>query len=169
MYDLYITKHMTKEQLGKMFNCASHVFNTVLNNLGIPIRGVSEAKIGVQRGSQHHNWKGGISSLYALCREYFQTNISPKIRERDNYTCKICGSHSNLHVHHQRHFSDILKEIITEHKEYDVQKDKDKLYEIIINDSRFTDESNLITLCKTCHLFIVHGYNKTIRSEAPTA
>ena len=102
-------------------------------------------------------------------RALMTQQLRKRIKERDNYTCKICGSHSNLHVHHQRHFSDILKEIITEHKEYDVQKDKDKLYEIIINDSRFTDESNLITLCKTCHLFIVHGYNKTIRSEAPTA
>lgn len=166
MYDLYVTKHITKEQLGKMFDCAPHVFNTVLKNLDIPIRGSSEAKIGVQRGDQHHNWKGGITSLNALCREYFQKNISPKIRERDNYTCQICGSHSNLHVHHKKGFSDILNEIITEYMEYDVQNDKDKLYEIIINDNRFTDESNLITLCKTCHLFIVHGYNKTIRSEA---
>lgn len=158
MYDLYIKKHYTKEQLGEMFNCAPHVIDRVLRDNGIKVRGTSEAKIGVQRGEEHHNWKGGVSSLNLLCREYFQNNISPKIRERDGYECQLCHCKSNLHVHHIYPFSQILEDIINENKDLNAKKDKYKLYEIIVNDDRFTDESNLITYCKDCHLFRIHSY-----------
>lgn len=160
MYDLYITKHYTKEKLGKMFNCAPHVIDRVLRENGISVRGVSEAKIGVQSGYEHHNWKGGVSSLNSICREYFQNNISPKIREKDGYECQLCHSKSNLHVHHIYPFSQIIDDIIKENKHLDIEIDKYKLYEIIINDKRFTDEDNLITYCRDCHLFKIHGYTR---------
>lgn len=166
MYDLYVTKHYTKEQLGNIFNCAPHVIDRVLRKLGIHIRGASEAKIGIQTGEKHHNWKGGISPLESRCRQFYQDNISPKIRARDNYTCQLCGDHSNLHTHHIIPYATIIKEICSEHKELDVVKDVNALYEIIINDHRFLDENNLITYCKKCHLCIIHGSDKTIRSEA---
>ena len=166
MYDLYVTKHMTKEQLGEYFNCGPCVIDRVLKELQIHIRGSSEAKIGVQVGEAHHNWKGGVSPLELRCRQYYQNNISPQIRKRDNYTCQLCGCHSNLHTHHIKSFSSILNEIIEEHKNLDPLKDVNQLYDIIINDERFTDQNNLITYCKECHLFKIHGYNKTIRSEA---
>ena len=44
-----------------------------------------------------------------------------------------------------------------------ITKQDDK---IIISDKRFLDENNLITYCKNCHLYIIYGYDKTIRSEA---
>ena len=166
MYGLYVTKHYTKEQLGNMFNCAPRVIDRVLRKLGIHIRDASEAKIGVQSGDKHHNWKGGISSLESRCRQFYQDNISPKIRARDNYTCQFCGNNSNLHTHHIIPFATIIKEICSEHMELDIVKDVNALYEIIINDHRFLDEDNLITYCKQCHLYIIHGSDKTIRSEA---
>lgn len=166
MYDLYVTQHYTKEQLGIVFDCAPHVINRILKNLGIHIRDASEAKIGVQSGSSHHNWKGGISTLEARCRQFYQDNISPKIRERDNYECQLCGCKSNLHTHHKIPFSTIVQDICCEHKELDPIDNVNELYNIIINDKRFLDEDNLITYCKNCHLFTIHGYNKTIRSEA---
>lgn len=160
MYDLYITKHYTKEQLGIMFKCAPHVIDRVLRENGIEVRGVSDAKIGVQRGSEHHNWKGGITPLYMLCREYFQRNISPKIKERDGYECQLCHKKSDLHTHHIYPFSSILQDVINEHRYLHPEKDKYKLYEIIINDKRFTDENNIVTYCKDCHLFKIHGYTR---------
>lgn len=166
MYDLYINKHMTKEQLGKRFNCAPHVIDRILKEYNIPIRGASEAKIGVQRGDSHHNWKGGVTSLYARCREFSQKNIAPLIKERDDYTCCECGSKQNLQVHHNRSFIEILNEIVSEHPEYDPINDVNILYEIVVNDDRFLDNENLITVCKSCHQYKIHGYNKTIRSEA---
>ena len=166
MYDLYITQHYTKEQLGKMFNCAPHVINRVLKEFKIHIRDISEAKIGVQKGKEHHNWKGGISTLESRCRQFYQNNISPEIRKRDNYTCQICGSHNNLHTHHIIPFATIIKKICNEHKELNVVDKVDELYNIIIADARFLNKNNLITYCKNCHLFKIHNYNKTIRSEA---
>ena len=38
MYNLYITQHKTKEQLGKFFNCAPHVIDRVLKSLDIQVR-----------------------------------------------------------------------------------------------------------------------------------
>ena len=68
MYDLYVTQYMTKEQIGDMFDCAPHVIHRVLKKLSIHVRGTSEAKIGVQVGESHHNWKGGVSNLNSRCR-----------------------------------------------------------------------------------------------------
>lgn len=166
MYDLYVVQHYTKEQLGEMFDCAPHVIDRVLKELGIHIRDASEAKIGVQSGAEHHNWKGGISTLESRCRQFYQDNISPKIRKRDNYTCQLCGSHSNLHTHHIIPFSTIIEKICEEHKDFDVVENVNELYNIVIKDKRFLDEDNLITYCKNCHLFKIHGYGKKIRNEA---
>lgn len=162
MYNLYVVEHNTKEQIGKMFNCAPHVIDRVLKKLHIHVRDASEAKIGVQKGKSHHNWKGGISSLNSRCREFFQKNISPKVRERDGYRCVLCGCKSNLHVHHIIPFSSIIEEIISEHPELDVENDTELLYEIIVSDERFLNQENLITYCKECHLFVIHKYTKTI-------
>lgn len=87
LYQWYIVEHRTKEQIGLMLNCAPHVIDRALRRMNIPVRGASEAKIGVQCGSQHHNWKGGITPLNLRVREYYQNNISPLIRQRDNFTC----------------------------------------------------------------------------------
>ena len=166
MYDLYVIQHMTKEQLGVRFNCAPHVIDRVLKNLNIHVRNASEAKIGIQSGPEHHNWKGGVTPLYNLCREYFSTNLSPKVRERDGYRCQMCGSNSNLHVHHIVPLSQILDEILNEHSDLSLNTDKDELYNIITHDQRFLNLDNLITYCNNCHLYKIHNYNKTIRSEA---
>ena len=49
-------------------------------------------------GINHVNWKGGISR-----RPYgfeFNKELKEEIRERDNYTCQLCGSSKNLFIHH---------------------------------------------------------------------
>ena len=162
MYDLYVTQHKTKEQLGEMFECAPHVIDRVLRGLHVDIRGSSEAKIGVQRGAAHHNWKGGVTSLYARCREYFQRNIAPLVKERDGHRCVSCGSTSNLNVHHIISFNDILQRIKSEHPDLKDDDDKEELYQIIINDEQFNDIENLTTYCESCHRM----KHKTISSQA---
>lgn len=165
MYDLYVTQHKTKEQLGQMFNCAPHAVDCALQKLGIHIRGASEAKIGVQRGSEHHNWKGSITPLSRRCREFYSKNLAPKARERDGFCCQLCGTHKNLHVHHIVPFATIMDRILNEHPEYNPLDNTEELYAIIVSDQEFLSIDNLITYCQDCHKYKIHNYNKTTSSE----
>ena len=141
-----------------------------MHRIGVQTKSVSESKIGLMSGDKHPNWKGGITPLRHLLREFFHTNLVPKIAERDGFTCQLCGkTHVPLHVHHIVEFSDIVSEICLEHPELspDNTEDRMKLYDIITNDKRFLDEDNLITFCRDCHFYEIHNYNrKTISSQA---
>lgn len=48
-------------------------------------------------GSNSPTWRGGIS--FAPYPATFNETFKRLIRERDNYTCKVCSKHGN-HVHH---------------------------------------------------------------------
>ena len=39
---------------------------------------------------------------------------------------------------------------------------EEELYDIMVKDHRMNDNNNLITYCRECHLFKVHGYKKQI-------
>ena len=75
-----------------------------------------------------------------------------------------------MHVHHIKPFSDIVDEIFAEHEDLDPADPHDMqvLYNIATHDDRFLDKDNLITYCRDCHLYKIHGYNKrkTISSQA---
>ena len=162
LHEMYEVRGMTRDAIGEELGVSPGCVKRYLIKCGIHVRGNSEASTGNRVGEKHPNWKGGITPLLLLVREYFSIHISPKIRERDNYTCQMCGKHSNLHVHHKVHLSKIIQDIIAENED----KTHEELYNVIINDERFLDEDNLITLCKDCHLFGVHGYKKSISNEA---
>ena len=134
-----------------------------MHRLGVATKSNSQSKIGLMSGDKHPNWKGGISTLNVLLREYFNTNLAPKVAKRDNYTCQLCGAtHTVLHVHHKKWFSEIVAEVLSEHKDLkpNDSNEMQQLYNIIVNDERFLDLDNLITYCKECHLFKIHKYKK---------
>lgn len=160
VYDLYINQKLSKKDLAVKYECTPDAIDYVLKEFNIPIRGNSEAKYGISVGDKHPNWKGGITSLYARVREYNQVRLNPKILERDNNTCKYCGSNENLCVHHKIPFLHIIKEILNENSHLDPKTDVNKLYDIITNDSRINDLDNLETCCKECHLYTVHNYQR---------
>lgn len=170
LYSSHWEEGKTCKDIGEELGVDPGTVRRHMHSLGIKTMTNSESKIGRMSGENHPNWKGGVTPLKALLREYFHTNQVPKIAERDNYTCQNCGAtHEILHVHHIRGFSEIVDEIIDEHKELnpDSEHDRLELYQIIIKDDRFLDENNLITYCKYCHYFIIHNYKqrKTISSQ----
>lgn len=158
------------QDIGEMLGVTPDTVRRQMRRLGIATKTNAESKIGLMTGDRHPNWRGGLTSLNRLLREYFNTNQSPAIARRDHYACQLCGAqHTILHVHHIREFSDIVREICEEHKELSPEdvNDRAKLYDIITNDSRFLDPDNMITYCRDCHLFKIHNYKrKTISSQA---
>jgi hypothetical protein len=97
-------------------------------NIGIPRTKEEKLKMGKNRkgltaGVKHPNWRGGISTNpYSV--DWTQT-FKRSIRERDNYTCQLCGKLQGdlaFCVHHI---------------------DYDKLN---------SNPNNLITLCHKCHV-----------------
>lgn len=161
---------MTCKDIGCIYGVDAKTIRSQMNRIGVKTKTNAESKIGLMSGDKHPNWKGGMSSLNQLLREYFHTNQAPVIAKRDNYTCQLCGkTHTILHVHHIRPFVDIVTEICNEHPELntDDANDRQELYRIITDDNRFLDENNLITFCKECHFFLIHDYaRKTISSQA---
>jgi 5-methylcytosine-specific restriction endonuclease McrA len=74
------------------------------------------------RGKKAPNWQGGISfSPYSID---WTNSLRISIRERDKYTCQLCGEKQGDIAHHVHHI------------------DYNKLN---------CSSDNLITLCKSCH------------------
>ena len=83
-------------------------------------------------GENSPNWKGGITSQQRKERNNFNSLIRPKIFERDDYTCQMCGKRGVfLHVDHIKSWSD--------YPELRFKKD------------------NCRTLCQSCHYKITFG------------
>lgn len=160
VYDMYINQKLSKKDLSDKYNCSTRVIDRVLKEFDIPIRNNSEAKIGLFVGDKHPNWQGGITGLHMRLREAFYVQQVPKVLARDNYTCQRCGAKRPLQVHHINHFSTIFHRILDEHPDLDPIKDQNELYEIALKDSEFCDLNNLVTYCKECHLFHIHGYKR---------
>jgi hypothetical protein len=85
-----------------------------------PMKGKHYPKMSeVKRGNRSPNWKGGKS--FEPYPPTFTKELKAAIRQRDNYTCAICGKYPAFDVHH------------------------------IDYDKKNCEPENLITLCKNCH------------------
>ena len=68
----------------------------------------TKAKIGEsQRGSKHHNWKGGVTyPIFALRKTKLYRHWRNTVLERDGYQCTKCsGSDTRLDAHHIKSFT----------------------------------------------------------------
>lgn len=160
LYELYINQKLSKKDLSEKFDCSAHVIDRILREFEIPVRGDSECKIGLITGEKHWNWKGGISPLYMRLRQYLYDWTSSLALKRDHYKCTICGSKHQLQVHHIVPFKQLFQDFIQLYPNLDPIEDVNELYELGTKYEPFLDQNNLITYCKECHLFKIHGYKK---------
>lgn len=83
---------------------------------------MSKTRKGKSLGDKSHFWKGGISfEPYSID---WKETLRRSIRERDNYTCQICGKQQGDIAHDVHH---------------------------IDYDKKNSNPNNLITLCHSCH------------------
>lgn len=95
-----------------------------------------ECYLGCIHGKNNPNWAGGRDCYYGT--DWSQQ--SEKARERDNYTCQICGlkqenNYRALDVHH-----------IVPFKKFSLK-----------NHEQANKLDNLITLCSPCHIRLENG------------
>lgn len=141
-------KPLTIEQKSKLFTG----LQKYMDNNGHPMNGkthtnetkqkISIKRRGKNKGVNHHNWNGGITSLYKAIRELIERkNWRVSIFKRDNFTCRICGDNKggNLVAHHIYPFANILEDF------------KIKSIEDAYNCDILFDINNGITLCERCH------------------
>ncbi len=86
----------------------------------------------ILRGENNPNWKGGIFEPYTA--DWTET-LKQAIRERDDYTCQLCGVHQN-------ELSGKVKKMDSHHIDYN-------------KDNCNTD--NLVSLCRPCHTKTNHN------------
>ena len=103
------------------------------------------------RGSKSPVFKGTRSILEVL-RSYYGRYQRPRGFSGHYKICQICGSPAD-HLHHIYPLAKIVEDYIKEHKisTSNVHEKYLTAYSIIQNSKLFSDEDNLIALCKKCH------------------
>ena len=170
LFDMYITRKMTKKEIGLQLGVDPGTVDHALKLFNIPVRGVKETvNSRVFFGPESSNWKGGRTGIYLRLRGIFSNHLVKETLDRDNHTCQCCGSQEHLEVHHIRPFKEIFNEILEENNitSDNLLENEEDLFIKMKDDSRFLDPENLITYCRDCHLFKIHGYkrNRTLNSE----
>jgi len=141
----YLTLKKTTPEIAKEVGCVPSTVFFALKRHDIPRRGRGVALRGIKMskshyenvvianrarntsGSNHWNWKGGISDYLHPRHSAEWKEWRKKVYERDNYTCRGCGYEKGktLNPHHILPLRDFP------HLKYSLD--------------------NGITLCKTCH------------------
>lgn len=106
----------------------------------------NKGSIGIRKGENHPNWKGGITPIHLRIRSSQQyAKWRTKIIIRDDYTCQICGKRGGkLHVDHLIQFALILQQLKFS-QGIENLFEKSMVYEPLWN------ENNARTLCVDCH------------------
>lgn len=153
LYDLYINQKKSTTEISKILGWPKSRVRKCLMLNGISLRSKSECQqiFNSDYKSFGTDWSLLSDALIKRCRRYFSNHIAKNI-EKDR--CSICGSTINLHIHHKKALSIIVREIANENP----LLTEDELYEKIVHDNRFLNLDNLIVVCEDCHYTIFHPY-----------
>ena len=159
MFNLHIVKRLGVGVIADMYKCSITNVMTSLHNLSIPVFNSNTANLAPNTGYvTKHNFEPSLSQRM---RYYCVKNLNPIALQRDNYTCRKCGSKENLQVHHAiLSLNRIMYIIVDMHPELSIVDNIDELFNISINDPLFLDIDNLSTLCSKCHYEFhkIYGY-----------
>ncbi|MGG1630322.1 HNH endonuclease [Rossellomorea sp. NRS-1567] len=158
---LYVDQKLSSRTIAKKIGCSNNLVIKRLYIFGIPVRkNAGDPSFTTQerkekwgkKNEEHPRWKGGVTKVSGLIRNRL-AYLSDKCFKRDGYSCVNCGKPRDLHAHHLKPFSEILKEILEENPEIDLLDESSRLnfVETCENDIRLTDLENLVTLCDGCH------------------
>ena len=103
---------------------------------------ISLAKMGINTGKNHPNWKGGITLLYTSIRTSTTYNLWRKaVFIKDHFQCQDCGkiSSPDMNAHHLHPFIKLMRD-------YDIRSVGQA-----IKTEELWDINNGITLCYKCH------------------
>lgn len=146
------------KDIGKILNRSRARITSILNKNGFSQRHskiddlelrkrISDTNRGQRTGLKNHNFKGN-SKYTTMARGLFGSIRSMYMAEK-NYTCEICGKRGgDLNVHHIKHFSKIITEFLNKYKDIVTPEN---FSELILQYPDFTNQKNLILLCKECH------------------
>jgi hypothetical protein len=145
LYNEYIVKERSMGDIAADFNLTEPAIRFWARKHNIPTRTTSEArsikywglpgeKNGMygKRGEDTPNWRGGLTpARQALYSSIEWANVVKMVWKRDNSTCQRCKAKKKhgvpYHIHHKKTFAD---------------------------ESIRLEPSNLILVCRKCHIFI---------------
>lgn len=130
------------------------------------------------KGTEHSQWKGGISSLLTVChsnKKLFNEWKYPKLI-KSNFSCEECGRSRNekprpeLEVHHNKVKMATIVRLIAEENSWndfyalnpDTDEDTFKLKQLISNlvaDYHINNNVSGLVLCEECHQKHHNKYN----------
>ena len=143
------------ERVRKNGEAVSEAFNNDRKNRYAVIMSKNRLNgtVPTQRGSQHSQWKGGVSEINVLARARVKLYKEWKypILVRDGFKCIECGGPKNLHVHHDK---EQMCEIIAKHIVDDIKpktfEEKEMIADAVV-DYHINNKVSGITLCGKCH------------------
>jgi hypothetical protein len=147
MQELYVNQRLSTVQIASLLGCDPKTVCVGLGQCGIAARTQSAAIRGRPRpkaqGANHRDWKGGITNWRKLARGRLNTVFVRPVMERDNFTCRHCGSKKSLTVHHVMPFHRIVARVLKRGLQ-----ETDKILDAVVAEHRLDYG---ITLCKGCH------------------
>ena len=153
---MYVDEKKSLQKIADEIKIPKSRVRKILISNNISLRGKGECQIAEHTVIFKNKWVQPSDNLRKRCRNYFSNHLVPKYKSEK---CELCGSKEKLCVHHKIPFAIIVQQIILENDHLNIVDDEQQLYEIIINDDRFLDKNNLMTVCEKCHYECFHSDN----------